>query len=738
MSKKILELVMIVKNSGEILRDCLKHNKQFIDYWTILDTGSTDNTIDIINEELKDVPGKLYHGQFIDFAQARNQALDLASNTCKYIINLDDSYKIINGNILRKKLTNSKCSCFLIKIGNLVDGFLRESYFSKRIIRSTDNLRYKFRVHEDIDTSPLKRNKEQILQFISDKDAFISDLTCDTHSARSRERYKKDIDMLLLDYKDNPSEQRVIYYLAKTYYMIEDNKSSLKYYEKIKQLDSAREDFLFAAYYDSACINYSLDKNYNLFRENLNNISIMFPNRAETFFKLAVIEQRNQNYQIVEELINKIIRFPIPVCFGTLIELDIYEYYIPFMYIENNIMLGKLDLAISMLKSMLQKYPCDQPLLNIKYNICDNLNISSIQLAETGKTIVIHTGNNYGVYCWNPNSIDQRISGSEIMAVNLAKEFRKYNDAFRIFIIGSFEDKEKNINYEGIYDNIQYIDYKYFSEFALKYIIDHLIVSRYTANLIYYDNIKSVYLWVHDILPQITDNSKFVQFHKQKFKGIVAVSKWQKDNIIEKLDIDEDKISVFHNSIYMSRFFNSNITKIPFRFIYSSCTQRGIDTLIKMIQIIKQRYNQTTLQLFVNKSRIDKITLDQINKLDYVFLNDRVSQEQLGIEFLKTDIWLYPTHFPETYCITAVEAMAAKCLIVTTKTAALTDLVNGRGILCEGPLDTDKNFDKMLEKLYFILERPQLKEHMINKAFDFAKTQSFTNLVNKWLNLMYN
>jgi hypothetical protein len=44
----------------------------------------------------------------------------------------------------------------------------------------------------------------------------------------------------------------------------------------------------------------------------------------------------------------------------------------------------------------------------------------------------------------------------------------------------------------------------------------------------------------------------------------------------------------------------------------------------------------------------------------------------------------------------------------------------------------------MLEKLYFILERPQLKEHMINKAFDFAKTQSFTNLVNKWLNLMYN
>ena len=64
---KILELVMIVKNSGEILRTCLEENKKFIDYWTILDTGSTDNTIEIINETLNDIPGKLFHSEFTDF-----------------------------------------------------------------------------------------------------------------------------------------------------------------------------------------------------------------------------------------------------------------------------------------------------------------------------------------------------------------------------------------------------------------------------------------------------------------------------------------------------------------------------------------------------------------------------------------------------------------------------------------------------------------------------------------------
>jgi hypothetical protein len=49
---QLLELVMIVKNSGEVLRKCLQSVKPYIDRWTILDTGSSDNTPEIIKEEL--------------------------------------------------------------------------------------------------------------------------------------------------------------------------------------------------------------------------------------------------------------------------------------------------------------------------------------------------------------------------------------------------------------------------------------------------------------------------------------------------------------------------------------------------------------------------------------------------------------------------------------------------------------------------------------------------------------
>ena len=62
------------------------------DYLLIADTGSTDNTPDIIREELKDTPGQLHFSQFTNFKDMRNMAFDLASKSCKYMIVIDDSY----------------------------------------------------------------------------------------------------------------------------------------------------------------------------------------------------------------------------------------------------------------------------------------------------------------------------------------------------------------------------------------------------------------------------------------------------------------------------------------------------------------------------------------------------------------------------------------------------------------------------------------------------------------------
>ena len=52
-------LVMIVKDEEDTIKRCLTAVAPFIKYWVIVDTGSTDKTIDIINETMKElnIPG---------------------------------------------------------------------------------------------------------------------------------------------------------------------------------------------------------------------------------------------------------------------------------------------------------------------------------------------------------------------------------------------------------------------------------------------------------------------------------------------------------------------------------------------------------------------------------------------------------------------------------------------------------------------------------------------------------
>ncbi len=52
-------LSMIVKNEATVIRRCMESVRPIIDYWIIVDTGSTDGTQDVIREHLKDLPGEL-------------------------------------------------------------------------------------------------------------------------------------------------------------------------------------------------------------------------------------------------------------------------------------------------------------------------------------------------------------------------------------------------------------------------------------------------------------------------------------------------------------------------------------------------------------------------------------------------------------------------------------------------------------------------------------------------------
>ena len=451
-----------------------------------------------------------------------------------------------------------------------------------------------------------------------------------------------------------------------------------------------------------------------------------YPERGEPFYKLAVFLYENRNYDTVSKIMEKLIVFPVPELYSTILETLIYDYYIPYLYIDTNLKLGKFDKAVPQLRKMLDLFPYDQPLLNIKYAICDK-SMFKVDPLSNKKTLVIHTGSiNWE---WNPLT-DKKISGSEHMAMNMAKEFVKLG--YRTFIFGTFESEEKGIDYQGMYDGVQYIDYKFFPEFSTKYIIDYLIVSRFVSNLVYYDNIINVYLWVHDVLPHMSKNSPIIQTHSQKFRGALVLSNWHKDYVASHTGIPERLVKLTRNAIYSSRF-TKDIQKIPFRFVYISDPSRGLHHLIDMIPAIKEKYPLTTLSVFTRIEHIDEKLMIRIKELDYIDLQPRISQDKINEELLKSDIWLYPTDFQETYCISALEAMAAGCLVASVKYAGLIDTVGDRGIMCDHPIE--KNKDHFIKKLCFVLDRPEIKKRYVDKAREWALSQTYENLAKEWVRM---
>lgn len=84
-----ISLNMIVKNEAPVIRRCLESARPWIQAWTIVDTGSSDGTQDLVREILGGVPGALHERPWRDFGSNRTEAIRLAGPGADYLLFLD-------------------------------------------------------------------------------------------------------------------------------------------------------------------------------------------------------------------------------------------------------------------------------------------------------------------------------------------------------------------------------------------------------------------------------------------------------------------------------------------------------------------------------------------------------------------------------------------------------------------------------------------------------------------------
>jgi tetratricopeptide (TPR) repeat protein len=191
---------LIVKNEEAHLDRCLKSLEGFADEIVVVDTGSTDRTIDIAVS----YGAKIGHFKWCDdFAAARNASLELATGRWALWIDADEEIAPGSLNALREGLIRPQFGGYFIRIVNFLSDTSEGSQYVHTPVRLFQNLpgvSFQGRIHEQVLPSIAK---------LGMKTATLSDATLNHYGYRpsemeSKNKLDRTISMLEREVKAHP------------------------------------------------------------------------------------------------------------------------------------------------------------------------------------------------------------------------------------------------------------------------------------------------------------------------------------------------------------------------------------------------------------------------------------------------------------------------------------------------------------------------------------------------------
>ena len=293
-----------------------------------------------------------------------------------------------------------------------------------------------------------------------------------------------------------------------------------------------------------------------------------------------------------------------------------------------------------------------------------------------------------GAYYNSWNGLTKKLGGSETMLKNYA-EFLSTKGLDVYAFVDCNESDQITVN------GVHYKHYKDFDSFVSINEIEYCIISRspeFLNSVNYKKHIHKVFFWVHDIFPcgtPVCDPSNFKKF--------LLLSKWHVEINMKEYGLPPSLISVLDNCIDINRFKKES-KKIPNTFCYTSWYNRGLNKLLELAPLIKKRIPDATFYIYCDIPPQETKFLEIIKNNSFIKHIGRVSQDELSEKLGSMEYWIYPAIFNETYCISALEAQAAKCICIYTDIGALGTTIGSRGIKIDSivtfdDLEREKEYD---------------------------------------------
>ena len=273
-------LNMIVKNESKIIQRLLDSVVDTIDTYCICDTGSTDNTVELIQTyfQQKQIPGIVIHEPFRDFGYNRTYALEACTSVlAEYILLLDADMVFWknpdpNSRSLKQIIKETNMDAYYIFQGN-------DTYYYKnvRLVKNNAEFSYWGVTHEYVKNPTPTTTIYQL-----DKSTvFIKDIG---DGGAKTDKFLRDIRLLEKGLEELPNNDRYLFYLANSYKDSNQYEKAIETYQKRINVGGWIEE-IWHSYFSMGKCWKSLGNMNNAICSWMNGYQV-YPNRIENLFEI--------------------------------------------------------------------------------------------------------------------------------------------------------------------------------------------------------------------------------------------------------------------------------------------------------------------------------------------------------------------------------------------------------------------------------------------------------------------
>lgn len=176
---------------------------------------------------------------------------------------------------------------------------------------------------------------------------------------------------------------------------------------------------------------------------------------------------------------------------------------------------------------------------------------------------------------------------------------------------------------------------------------------------------------------------------------------------------------------------------------WGSSYDRGLDLLLFMWPDILAKYPEAQLHIAYGWNTFDIFNRDNPERQQWkqsvtdmmnqkgIVHHGRIGKDELKKVRQECGIWVYPTHFSEISCMTALECQADGLVPVTMNAFALKETV-GSGILIDGDIKKPEVQEEYIRELLSLMEDKDRWKKEQHKGTKFAKKFTWEKIAPKW------